>query len=195
LPVPLSASISTLLSLRARHAPHRARLADDAIEHRAPIELALELAVAHAQRAPLQGAVDRALHAVRLAEGLLQVVEGARAHRLDGRVDRGVPGHDHHLAVRALRVDLPDQLGAAHRAELQVQQNHLGLGREGAGELLRVERLINREALALEQPPQHLHDVQLIVDDQDARLIGVFDPRLSGSRLHRARHRSPQPAT
>ena len=102
LPVPLSPVISTRAA-RVRDAldqredlAHRRALADQLAERAAAIHRAAQLLVLlERERAVRERALDREDHGVGL-EGLGQVVEGAAAHRLDGRVDRAEGGHQHH---------------------------------------------------------------------------------------------------
>ncbi len=100
LPVPLSPSSSTVVSLAATRdavsvtAAHGSRPGDHAREREALAHDLPQLPVLAGERAQLEGLAHRGLQLV-ARERLGQVVEGADLHRLDRRVDRAVRGqHD-----------------------------------------------------------------------------------------------------
>ena len=59
-------------------------------------------------------------------EGLGQIIGGAAAHRLDGRVDRARGGHGDHRGLRVEQLDLGDQLQPLVGARGQVDQQNVG---------------------------------------------------------------------
>ena len=57
-------------------------------------------------------------------ERLGQVVAGAQAQRLDGALDVGVAGHQHHLG-RGAELEVLEQVDAAAVREVEVDQGHV----------------------------------------------------------------------
>ena len=141
-----------------QHPAHRARLRDHPLERLAAAELALELAVAHAQPPPLERALQRLQHPARVLERLLEIVERARAHAGDRRVDAGVAGHHHDLGVGPPLAQLAEELHARRAAQPQVEQHHLGLVRELRAHQHGIVRLQHRVAAALELAAQRAHE-------------------------------------
>ena len=110
LPVPLSPEIRTVARVAATvrqclvHLAHAVVGADEVVELQRPAQLRLELLVLTRQVAAHQRALDREEHLL-VDHRLGDVVLGAVTHRLDGGLDRSVPGeHDRH----EVRVDLAD---------------------------------------------------------------------------------------
>ena len=101
---------------------HPGALAEEVVERvlvaDAPPEradLVLELAVG-------QGLLDQDLEPVDV-DGLVDEVVGAELHRLDGRRDRGVAGHQDRRDRQVAVVDLADQVEAVDPRELEVDQD------------------------------------------------------------------------
>ena len=117
----------------------------------------------------------------RVLPRLLHEVAGAAAHRFDRHFDAAPGGHDDDRQRRIVRAQLRQQVepflarGRVARV-VEVHQHRV--------ELVAVDRLENRRrrsgrldpvALALEEQPQRLEDIRLIVRDQDARRSTVSD--------------------
>ncbi len=96
----------------------------------------------------LRGAVEHRRKLVH-GEGLGQVVRGAAAHGLDGRVHRARRGHGDHRRVRIEQLDLGDQFQPLVRPCGQVdQQNIGGVAAQQAPRLAQVARAFDRVAQA-----------------------------------------------
>ena len=96
------------------HPLHRRRLADQAVEAEAPLQLGAQLEVVAHQRALLERALDDDVDLVDL-ERLGQVVVGAVLHRRDRGLGRGEGGDHDHLRVRARRLDAVEHVEARCR--------------------------------------------------------------------------------
>ncbi len=90
-------------------------------------ELTLEIAIARDEPAALNRARDHRAHAMRIREGLLEIVEGAAAHTIDGALDGAVAGHHHHLDVGLRTLQQLEQVETAGRAEPHIEQHHVDL--------------------------------------------------------------------
>jgi hypothetical protein len=135
--------------------------------HRAP-----EAAVLLLQGAPLDRAVDGEHHRLGL-EGLGDVVEGARPHRLDDRIDASEGRHQHHRGLRAHLPDLADHLDPGPTGHLDVAQDDVVFDVPKAFQrLVGGGGLLDREATLPEQGDQHLpHREVVIYDKKRARLF------------------------
>jgi len=151
-----------------QHPAHGRGLRDHALQRRAPAELALELAVAHAQAPPRERALERLHHPARIGEGLLEVVERAGAHARDHGVDAGVAGHHDDLGVGPALAQLAQQLEPRRLAQPQVEQHDLRLLRELSAHQAHVAGLEHRIAAALELAAESAHDRRLVVRHQHA---------------------------
>ena len=155
----------------AQHAAHCFGLEDHAVEGGGPAEFALEFAVADAQPAPLERAAERLDDPVPIVEGFFQVIEGARSHRGHGRVDAGVAGHHHDLAVWTLLANLADQVDTRNTAESQVEQYQFRLLRQTARDGVSIASFVDHESLAFEQTAQRPKQWSFVVDQKYARIF------------------------
>src|SRR5262245_1840951 len=180
-----------------RHAPdqgedlaHRRALADQLAERAGAVDRAPQAAVLLLERPPLEGALDREQHGLRL-EGLGHVVAGAGAHRLDGRVDAAERRHQHHRRLGAQPAEVPDHLDAGLSRHLDVAQHDAVVG---LAQLLEGERGARRlgdgEPALAEERGEHLAHGGVVGDAQDARGFGHHRSVLE----HAACQRGARPA-
>src|SRR5438128_983418 len=138
---------------------------------RAAADLLLQLRVLGLEQALLRGAPADGYEIV-VRERLLDVVESALVHRLDGGLERGLRGHEDH---RRLGVLVPDR-GQNVRAR---DTGHLDVGEDDVGrrrlQLLQAGLAALRgghvEAFALEENPEHIQDPHLVVDHKNRWLV------------------------
>ena len=127
LPVPLSPVIRTVaLELATRSMTRNTSciglLTRDDVAHAVAVgELVAQVPVLLQQVKVLQGAVD-VLASLLVGKGLLQVIEGAGAHRLHRRLDGGVGRHDHDQGVGTEPAHLAQELQPAHAGHQQIDQ-------------------------------------------------------------------------
>ena len=134
LPVPVSPVISTVLFVSATqlgasdHVLHRAAAPDDAVVVELLVALVEQVAVLRAQPLVLERAPHDDQQLVDL-ERLLQVVERAELHRLDGALDRRVRRHHQDLRPFASRAssrdELADQIEAGRVRHQVVDDQHV----------------------------------------------------------------------
>jgi hypothetical protein len=89
--------------------PHGGALADQIAERAGSIHRTPQAPILLLQRAALDGALHGQQHDIGL-EGLGDVVERARSHRLDGGVDGAEGGHQDHGRLAAELAQLSHQL-------------------------------------------------------------------------------------
>ena len=175
LPVPLSASISTLLSFvaRSRTVCSTRRMDADCATTRSsaerrpssPSSSRLRTRSCRRSSARAQGLE----HPVRVGERLLEIVERPGPHARHRRVDAGVARHDDDLGVRPALAELAQELEPRSDSQPQVEQHHLGLVRELRADQRDVARFQHRVAPALELAAQAAHERRLVIGDEHAR--------------------------
>ena len=122
------------------------------------------------QAVALHGVPER--HEEPLAsERLLDEIEGPLPRRLDGGLDRAVPGHHDDGQRRPLRLDGLEQLDAVHPGHLHVAEDDADFRvvLQGLHGGLRVRGLGHRDRLVLEDHPHRVPDRLLVVDDENLR--------------------------
>ncbi len=161
------------------HGPHRRRFRDErglvrALVAQQPV-LGLEALAAAERAAQLHLRPDDGQNAL-VVPRLLDEVAGAAAHRLDREIDRAPRGHDDDghgrvelLQAREQREAFFTRRGVAR--VVQVDQRDVEIarvdGRQDAGGR---RRRFDVAAFRLEQQPQRLEDVGLVVGDENPRL-------------------------
>ena len=170
------------------HLLDRLRLADDAVEPEAAVELLLERAVLGLELAPLEALADGEADLLVL-ERLRDVVEGALLHGVDGALDRRERGDHHHHQVGVVLADLPEDLHAGEAGQHEVEQDEVDLLALEQGQRLlagaRHDRLV---ALLAHQRGEDVLEDLLVVDDEDAH---AADLRAGRSRTTK---RQPGPS-
>jgi hypothetical protein len=169
--------MSTVASVGARRDFHdaredladRLRAADDVLELVALAELGRE-----ERDLPREPPVrDRALHLheqLLLRERLLDVVEGAEPHGLDGALDRPVRGHHDDLGHRVRFLHRTQDADAVVAPHAQVGEDEVvGAFRSAIGALLAVTRLVDLVAAAAQHHREGRAHVALIIDDENLR--------------------------
>ncbi len=192
----VSASLST--SMKRRLLPmgrHR-------VGALAAADLGLERLVLHLELPRLGGAPADGDQLV-VGEGLLDVVEGALVDGADGRLQRGLRGHqdDRQGGVHLLCGE--QDLQAAHAGHAHVGQEHVGADvGEALQPLAPADGGAHLEALALEEDAQGVQDRGLVVDDEDLGCVahwvllnacGWAARRARGARGGRRRRWRPRP--
>ena len=149
-------------------------------------DLLAQLLVLDADRAELAGPPQDRDQLV-VGERLLDVVEGAAVHRLDGALQGGLRRHQDHRRHRVLiarggqDIDARD-LRHPHVGEHDVVRPvadlfQAGLAALGGSDL---------EALIAEKDPQRIEDARFIIDDEDGWLLAHATPSAmawAGSRM------------
>src|SRR5438477_26526 len=138
---------------------------------RAATDLLLELFVLGLEEALLRRPpADR--DQVVVGERLLDVVEGALVHRLDGALQRRLCGHQDDRRLGILLAHGGEDVGAGHARHLDVGEHDVG-----RRSLERLEARLatlggdHVEPLALEEDTEHVQDAQLVVDHQNRWLL------------------------
>ena len=128
LPVPLSPVMSTVASVGAilhdapEHLADRSRAADDVLELVALLELDREERHLAGEAAVVDRLADLDEQFL-LGERLLDVVERAEAHGLDGALDGAVRGHHDDLGHRLRRLDGAQDVDAVVRAHPEIGEH------------------------------------------------------------------------
>jgi hypothetical protein len=118
------------------------------------------------QGAPLDRAIDGDHHRLGL-EGLGDIVEGTRPHRLDDRIDASEGRHQHHRGIRAHLPDLTDHLDPRPAGHLDVAQDDVVFDVPKALQrLVGGARLLDGEATLREEGDEHLPHREIVIDDK-----------------------------
>ncbi len=105
-------------------------------------------------------------------ERLLDVVVRARVHRLDGRAQVGLRGHEDDGDVGVARARRGEHVESTDARHADIGEDDVGVGRlQLLQPLLSSLRDDGIEALVLEEDAKGVEDPHLIVDDEDARLL------------------------
>ena len=151
------------------HLAHALRAADDVLELVPVLELAREKGDLAGEPPIVERLCD--LHEkLLLGERLLDVVERAEAHRLDGALDGAVRGHHDDLGHRLGIFRRAKDVDAVFRPHAQIGEHDVvGAGRASLCPLLAVGRFVD----FVTRTPQHHRErrahVALVVDDEDLR--------------------------
>ena len=176
LPVPVSPVMSTVLlrlgdQLRPLdHRLHRPAAADDAVVIERFVELVDQVAVLRPEPLMLDCAAGHDEQLVDL-EWLLQEVECAELHRLDGALDRRVRRHHHDLRPLALRRgadDLANQIQARDVGHQVVEDDEIEvLRRQQLPRRLPAGGLGHPVPVGAERASERLQDLVFVVDEQN----------------------------
>ena len=183
LPEPFSPVISTLASdgptraIKLEHRAHRRRFGDErrlvrALVAQQPV-LGLEALTAPQRPPELHLRPDDGQHAL-VVPRLLDEVAGAAAHRLDGEIHRAPGRHDDdgHGRVELLEPREQREAFFARRGVarvVQIDQRDVEIARVDGGQHAgRRRRRFDVAAFRLEQQPQRLEDVGLVVGDEES---------------------------
>ncbi len=133
------------------------------------VALGQQVAILGAQPLVLERAADDDQQLVDL-ERLLEVVEGAELHGLDGALDARV--RRHHDDLRAIGVAVgrqaPDQLEAGRARHQVVDDEQIeAAAPEELARLVRAARLGDVVALGAQRAPERLHDLLFVVHEED----------------------------
>ena len=118
-------------------------------------------------------------------ERLLEIIQRAELHGLDGAVDRRLARHQDHLAFRIRGANRLDHVQAADVGHLEIHEGHVGIELGQVRERRhRVQARLDLEAQLTRESLDDGEDVRLVVDDQQQRrhLGHAFVPRPSTSR-------------
>ncbi len=151
----------------AEHLADGLGAAGDVLELVAILELVGEQRDLAGELAVVVGALDLDQELL-LAEGLLDVVEGAEPHGLHGALDGAVGGHHDDLGGGVRLLDRAQHADAVELPHPQVGEDHV-VGALGAhvGALRAVAGLVHLVAGAAQHHRQGGAHVALIIDDQD----------------------------
>src|SRR5690606_2455518 len=146
---------------------HGGGLRDDLAVAALDADLVAQAADLAAQRLPLLGLLERE-HELVGAEGLGQVVVGARLHGLDRELGAAVGGHDDDQAVALLRAVALEELEARQPRHADVAQDDVGPELLRASEaFLPVAGGVDLVSLAREDEGHRLAKPGLVVDDEN----------------------------
>ena len=108
-------------------------------------------------------------------EGLEQKVAGAAAHRLDGAVNVGEGGHQHHRQMRQALADFLQQGDAVHRHHAHVADHQRdGLLRQQFQRFLAATGGNNGFSGEFERIADRLAQIGIVFDDQDGEFCRCF---------------------
>ena len=93
------ASVGAIRCSRVDHVVHLRAVADDALEAEPLVQPPVQLRIRPPQILAARRVLDHRPQLLQI-ERLEQIVERPPLHRLDGRLDRAVPGDENHLGIR-----------------------------------------------------------------------------------------------